>query len=580
MTSGSQFLFSSESARSQPIDDKQRLHQPQQHVLEGLLVTVWQADEQGQIIFLSTRWQTLTGRPPIDSLKEAFWEAVALEGRDLSHQQWENICQQQRPFVMQLHLCQTDGTSHRVVVQGEPLRDNQDQVLGWIGTLQLAVTPLQSELDYSQNFLQAMLDNLSNGIVACDAQGILTVFNPAAQEQHELSLSPIPAEQWANYYNLYQVDGRTPLSQNEIPLYRAWQGESVHNAEIVIKPSQGPPRTILASGDPIIGQDGQNLGAVVATQDITLRKQAELKLRKSEERWQLALQGTGDGLFDWNIVTNEVFMSPQLKQTLGYADHEINNHFEGWRQLVHPDDLGEVAAAIEAHLQQRVPSYAAEYRMLCKDGGYKWILARGQTQWDDNGQPIRMIGSHQDVTRQKQAEMQLAQLNQDLEAQVISRTTQLMAANHQKETLRVQEQEARRQSGVARAGIELYENILWNIQIGFLVWHSPSPESMEILELVAANPAAESMLDMEFHEKIGDQMGAIFPKLVEKYPNILLSLVQVIRIQTPCFVENVTFTWPESQERIFYLKAFPLPDNCVGVTLENITVQRTNESCV
>ena len=546
----------------------------QQQLLDTLPVTVWQADDQGHIISLSARWQTITGRSPKGSLGERFWEAVSVEDRECSHQQWQIACQQPQSFVIHLNLCPTTGVPRSVLIQGEPFRNDQEQLVGWIGTLQLAdlLSPLQSELDYSQHFLQAVLDNLSNGIVACDAQGVLTLFNRATQELHGHPFRPLPAEQWADYYDLYQADGITPLAHGENPLYQALQGESIQNAEVVIKPSQRPPRTILASGDPIIAQEGQKLGAVVALQDITQRKEAELELQKSEERWQLALQGTGDGLFDWNIATNEAFISLQLKQTLGFDDDEVENSFEGWRRLVHPDDLGEVAAALEAHLEQNVPLYRAEYRMRCKDGSVKWILARGQTQWDDNGQPIRMIGSHQDITRQKLAEQKLAQLNQELEARVTSRTNQLDIAKHQKEALAVKEQEARRQSEVDRAGIKLYESIIWNIQLGFLVWHSPNLKSIEALELVAVNPATENMLKIKLHEKIGEQMGAIFPDFVERSPNILLSFIQVIRTQQHRSIENVAHTLPEGEEKIFTLKMFPLPDDCVGVAFENITV--------
>lgn len=579
MTSGSKFPSSSEAFPSGTSGKWQHTLQlkPQQ-LLDRIPVTVWQANDQGQIISLSACWQRITGRSPVDSLGEAFWNAVLSEDRIPSLQQWKNACQQQRPFVIHLHLCSVRGNSCPFLIQGEPLLNDQDQLVGWLGTLQSAdvVIPLKSEWDYTQKFLQALLDNLSNGIIACDNQGVLTFFNSSAQEQHGLPLCPIPAEQWADYYHLYQADGSTSLPQDEIPLYRALQGESVHNAEIVVKPSQGESRTILASGDPIIAQDGQKLGAVVAIQDITLRKQAEFELRKSEERWQLALQGTGDGLFDWNIVTNEVFMSPQLKQTLGYADHEVDNNFEGWRQLVHPDDLGEVAAAIEAHLRQSMPLYVAEYRMRCKDGSYKWNLARGQTKWDDNGQPVRMIGSHQDITRRKQAEMELARLNRDLEARVTSRTTQLEVAKNQKKALVVKEQEARQQSEVDRAGIKLYESIISNIQLGILVWHSQNLESVDHLELVSTNPAAESILKMNLHEEIGRQMSAIFPSFVEKHPDILLSLVQIIRTQQPRSIENVPYTFPEGDENLFSLRAFPLPNDCVGVAFENITSKKAD----
>lgn len=213
----------------------------------ALPVVVWEADQQGHVNWLSTRWQGLTGRFPADSLGETFWDSIAEADRESSRHQWQVAFHKQQAFEMLLNLYLIDGNLHSVIVQGEPRWDDQNQQSSWMGTLQIANTaiPLRSELDYSQKFLQAVLDNLSNGIVACDAQGILTLFNRATQELHGLPLHAVPPEQWADFYDLYEADGKTPLPQDHIPLYRALQGESVQNAEMVIKSKQGPARTIF-----------------------------------------------------------------------------------------------------------------------------------------------------------------------------------------------------------------------------------------------------------------------------------------------------------------------------------------------
>jgi PAS domain S-box-containing protein len=134
------------------------------------------------------------------------------------------------------------------------------------------------------------------------------------------------------------------------------------------------------------------------------RKQAELALRQSEERWQLALRGTGDGIFDWNIAQGEAFASDRLLEMLGYEPNEIPYSYETWRNLVHPEDIGPTIGLLQAHLERKVPQYNVEYRLRCKDGSYKWVLARGQVQWDENGKPVRMVGSHQDISARKQAQ--------------------------------------------------------------------------------------------------------------------------------------------------------------------------------
>jgi PAS domain S-box-containing protein len=143
---------------------------------------------------------------------------------------------------------------------------------------------VEIELDRDKNFLQALLDNLSDGIVACDSQGVLTLFNQATKDFHGLSRQSIPAERWAEYYDLYLPDGKTKMSQAEIPLFRALQGESVRDVEMTIIPKQGQPRTLLANGDPILNSSGEKIGAIVAMRDISDRKQAELALTQLNDR--------------------------------------------------------------------------------------------------------------------------------------------------------------------------------------------------------------------------------------------------------------------------------------------------------
>jgi PAS domain S-box-containing protein len=138
--------------------------------------------------------------------------------------------------------------------------------------------------------------------------------------------------------------------------------------------------------------------------EIVDRTEAEAALRESEERWQLVLKGTGDGIWDWNPVTNRVFFSTRWKEMLGYTDDEIGNNLEEWSSRVHPEDLERVMAAVQEHLARQTPFYITEHRMRCKDGSYKWILDRGQAQWDAAGNPVRVVGSHTDIGDRKRSE--------------------------------------------------------------------------------------------------------------------------------------------------------------------------------
>jgi PAS domain S-box-containing protein len=163
--------------------------------------------------------------------------------------------------------------------------------------------------------------------------------------------------------------------------------------------------------------------------EIAERKRTEEILRESEQRWQLALRGNNDGIWDWNLKTNEVFFSTRWKEMLGYQDHEISNHLDEMLTRVHPDDLDWVTQAVQDHFAKKTPFYITEHRVLCKDGSYKWILNRGQGLWDENGNVVRMAGSHTDITERKQAEEALSSLLNQLESIVEERTAELTIIN-------------------------------------------------------------------------------------------------------------------------------------------------------
>ncbi|HWP48522.1 MAG TPA: EAL domain-containing protein [Candidatus Limnocylindrales bacterium] len=136
------------------------------------------------------------------------------------------------------------------------------------------------------------------------------------------------------------------------------------------------------------------------------RKRAEDALRESEERYALAARGANDGLWDWNLKTGEIYYSPRWKSMLGYEENEIKNSLEEWFSRVHPEDIENLKARIDLHLEGLTP-FENEHRMKHKDGTYRWMLSRGLAVRDAEGKAYRMAGSQTDITDRKVAEMQL-----------------------------------------------------------------------------------------------------------------------------------------------------------------------------
>jgi len=172
------------------------------------------------------------------------------------------------------------------------------------------------------------------------------------------------------------------------------------------------------------------------------------QLQESEFRWKSALEGAGHGVWDFNIQTGVVVYSKRWKEMLGFAEHELPDHLDTYKRLAHPDDQRVAFRLLEANFNGSSKNYAIEQRMMCKDGSWKWVVARGMVvEQDEHGRAIRMIGTHTDFTERRNAEVEMARLleaaeaargalrhaNENMESQVRERTAQLERANKELE---------------------------------------------------------------------------------------------------------------------------------------------------
>ncbi|ACT47333.1 EAL domain-containing protein [Methylotenera mobilis] len=151
----------------------------------------------------------------------------------------------------------------------------------------------------------------------------------------------------------------------------------------------------------------EQLEEEVARRTQALKENIE-ELKNSEFRWKFAIEGAGDGVWDWNIATDEAQYSKRWKEMLGYDENELLPTNQEWADRVHHDDVAYVKQTMQDYLEGKTALYVVEYRLKCKDNRYKWILGRGMiVSRDDQGNPLRMIGTHTDITERKKIEQQL-----------------------------------------------------------------------------------------------------------------------------------------------------------------------------
>lgn len=206
-------------------------------------------------------------------------------------------------------------------------------------------------------------------------------------------------EQW----NPVVVPEDLPMIQR---LLRSLSAENpVVTMENRVYDAQGEIRWMQFVNRAIFDDAGRMVEIQSVGRDITERKEAEAALRESELRWKFALEGSGDGVWDWDIDKNTLFFSKRCKLMLGHECHEIGDDPNEWRSRVHPDELEGSLISLHRHLRGNTPIYVKEHRLLCKDGSYKWMCSRGKViERNAEGRALRVIGTISDITERKKLE--------------------------------------------------------------------------------------------------------------------------------------------------------------------------------
>lgn len=182
------------------------------------------------------------------------------------------------------------------------------------------------------------------------------------------------------------------------------------NIQVLLHPEKNVTRMVQLSAALRFNNDGQPVGMLGVSFDITDSWLHQQQIAQTEARWKHALEGSGEGVWDWSIVDDNVIFSDQLITMLGFEPDEFRPHLSEWVDRIHPDDKPQVDKDLQALLDGSRPNYRNEHRIRCKDGRWKWILDRGTViERDDEGEPLRAVGTHSDISWRKEAEISLRQ---------------------------------------------------------------------------------------------------------------------------------------------------------------------------
>jgi PAS domain S-box-containing protein len=292
---------------------------------------------------------------------------------------------------------------HYAELTASPVRDARGEIVAGIEIVRDITDRknMEERLAASERKFRMLFDHAPDAIFIHAPDGRILEANSAAVDKFGYSHDRLMAMSAHDMESPFHP-GR---SQQRIRAILA-QGSRIFETGLVAEngiviPVESSSRLISFEGDDAI---------LSYCRDISERRKAEESLRESEERWQFALEGSGDGVWDWDIVSGTVFYSERWKSMLGFGTGDFPETENLWHRLVHPDDRQWVSEELKRHLRADTPVYMTEHRLRCKDGSWKWILDRGKVMARDaDGAPLRMVGTYTDITDRKRLEEQLRQ---------------------------------------------------------------------------------------------------------------------------------------------------------------------------
>lgn len=339
-------------------------------------------------------------------------------------------------FESNMLLVSNSGLSFSISASISPIKKDNDIVKGTVLIFQdITERKLAGDLiRYERDFSKSIFEYAKIFIEVWNTDGTLVKFNKYAQTVTGFTQDEVLGLKWmttfADSSSIPQMMGYFEQLRSGIlpPIHeaaiRCKNGDKIYvlwNNSIILD-KDGKPDIIISMGIDFtdrklaqgkLAESYQELEVIheelTATEEELRAQFEELQksqeaLEVSEERYRLSVDGSNDGLFDYDIKSGTYFISNRCREILGFSEKEIPNNFEEWNQLIHSDDIMDFRQSLEDHIGGVTPFYKQEYRLKVKNGSYKWVLSRGKAIWDKHGKPMRIAGSITDISDRKRYE--------------------------------------------------------------------------------------------------------------------------------------------------------------------------------
>jgi PAS domain S-box-containing protein len=385
---------------AQQMTEKLRESELRSRILMNLSPSgIWHSDAKGQCQYVNPKWQELTGAGYQESMGLGWIEYINNADKPGILAAWQKAVDFGHEFKAEFRFGQGDAAVW-VAAHARPLVAT-GSIEGFIGTISdiSDSKKTQADLVLARDRFQNLFDNSNDAILLLRQDGSIADCNRMAQIQLEvLNKSRLLDRPIADFLTTTEGERNLPSLLAEAMAYGHCREEiALTNSAGMELYAELALKRVQLQGEDLI---------LLTLHNLNKQKKIEQDLRTASQRLELAIAGSNDGLWDWDLQTNQVYFSTRWKQQLGYTDEELVNDYMAWESRLHADDLPKAKQAIQDHLDGKTEIYSFEHRLRHKDGGWRWFLGRGKCAYDDTGKPVRMTGFNTDITDLKQSSIE------------------------------------------------------------------------------------------------------------------------------------------------------------------------------